>query len=247
VIHTPVLLSSGGMDSFFTAWKNTEYPLHHIYVDVGHRYSDKEHEAARRMAKFFKARLTVMKGAQLGRFEHHTGIIPFRNAELILCAAQYGSEINLGVLAGEINSDKSFEFFRAMEDVLNISHQKQYWTQGRKFTIATPISQYSKAELVKRMWDYCSHNEQDPYWKALMATVSCYDGEHQHCGCCASCFKRWVALTVGTGKDHGHLFHQHPADWLPQGATATSPAEYWLNKYEGQRANEIAIAYGLRS
>ena len=50
------------------------------------------------------------KGSQIGPMEDEkSGIIPNRNAELILSAAMYGERIYFGVIKDEINSDKSLD------------------------------------------------------------------------------------------------------------------------------------------
>lgn len=235
---TNVLLSSGGMDSFFVA--ATIPNLKHVFVDVGQKYKAKELEAAEAMAQNYGADFVHAKGADLGAYEHESGIIPFRNAELILCAAQHGERIHLGVLHGEINSDKSPEFMEAMSSVLNISHRKQYWTEGKTFVICTPIRGKTKAELVYDYWRYGAKQDVDSEeWQALLSTVSCYSGEDGHCGRCASCFKRWVALNVGTGVDHGHLFNRHPVGW--------KSIEHWKASYTGLRLAEIQRAYEIEA
>lgn len=187
---TSALLSSGGMDSFLLAHhlRNNGIDAEHVFVDVGQSYAQKEEAAAMFVAASAGAKFHRMQGAQVARFEHPSGIIPFRNAELILNAAQYGDDIYLGVIADEVNSDKSAEFLHCMEQVLNESHRAQYWTTGRTFRLLTPLRDRSKTQLVRE------------YLRAggdvavLCQTVSCYDGGAKHCGRCASCFKRWIAL-----------------------------------------------------
>lgn len=230
-----VILNSGGMDSFFVAIENPEAV--HVFVDIGQAYLKKELHSAARIAQHVGTDLNVVKGAQIARFEHKpSGIIPLRNAELILCAGQFGDDILLGILANEVNSDKSQEFLRAMECVMTISCRPQYWSDGRSFRIHTPLGTRSKVELVRGLWR--THGPDSAHWKAMMQTVSCYDGGERHCGRCPSCFKRWVALTVATGRDHGALFETHPAQ--PQ------PLSYWQAKgYNAQRIEEIEAAYAV--
>lgn len=187
-----VLLNSGGMDSFLLAYWLDRLPGPkplHVFVDVGQTYVRKESRSARRIAAVFLHDIEFITGAKIARFEvGATGIIPFRNAELILCAAQYGDGVYLGVIGNEVNSDKSPEFLRAMKTVLDISHREQYWTDGRKFELRTPLRSKTKTQLVG---EYLRDggNEED-----LLKTVSCYDAIDNHCGKCPSCFKRWVAL-----------------------------------------------------
>lgn len=224
-----VILNSGGMDSYFVARENPG--VRSIFVDIGQKYVEKERASARRIADEFKLEHYEVVGAQIAKFEHESGIIPLRNAELLLCAGQYGDDILMGVLANEINSDKSPEFLRAMECVMTISCRPQYWSEGRQFRIHTPLGMRSKMTLVREVWN----SSRD--LSGLLQTVSCYDGSREHCGSCPSCFKRWVALTAATGHDHGHRFLRHPA---------FQPLSYWRAKgYNAERIREIEQAYAV--
>lgn len=209
-----VLLSSGGMDSYLLAMDpELAGTAKHVFVDIGQAYVDKELRSAATVADLAGAELMYMQGARFAQYEHKpTGIIPFRNAELLLCAAQHGEAIYIGVIADEVNSDKSAEFLAAMAQVLDISHRGQYWTSGRSFSLRTPFRGVSKTELVRR---YLSRGGD---LHKLTQTVSCYDGGDMHCGRCSSCFKRWVALTVATNTDAVELqpWASHPGQWYPR-------------------------------
>lgn len=221
-----VLLSSGGMDSFLLAHEPELAGAVHVFVDIGQRYVHKERAAARFVAESCNAEYVDVSTIPIAAFEHvETGIIPFRNAELILCAAQFGEAIYAGVIADEVNSDKSPEFLRAMEQVLNISHRGQYWTEGRTFELRTPFADTTKTELVSR---YLSRGGSLGH---LLRSVSCYSSSEQHCGRCSSCFKRWVALTCALGVDMGEEFEQHPATWKTR--------EEWEVKLEGYADRRI--------
>lgn len=227
-----VVLSSGGMDTFLLAHhlKANGVEAEHVFVDVGQSYAQKEEAAAMFVAATVGAPFHRCPGAQLARYEHPSGIIPFRNAELILNAAQYGDDIYMGVIADEINSDKSVDFIHAMEEVLNVSHRAQYWTEGRSFRIHTPLREHSKTRLVA--W----YLDDGGYAQALLRTVSCYDGGGKHCGRCASCFKRWAALINNDVPMDGH-FVADPATWY-------TPAEWAarLATYPQGRAAEVLRA-----
>lgn len=233
----PVLLNSGGMDTFLLAHhlaQTRSVAAQHVFVDIGQSYAAKEREAATHIANCFGAAIHYVKGGNLASFEHPSGIIPFRNAHLIMHAAQYGDHIYLGVVQDEINSDKSPEFFRAMEKVLDISHRKQYWTQGREFMIHTPMRWKSKANLVH---DYLRDGG---FMAPLLRTVSCYNGTERHCGKCSSCFKRWVALALNgvmTWQEAEEHFERHPVLW--------KPASEWrvlVKGYSPKRADEVIRA-----
>lgn len=225
-----VLLSSGGMDSMLLAHEPDLQDAIHVFVNIRQKYLTKEQIAARKVADSVGAQFVEVKTLAMGQYEHPTGIIPFRNAEMILCAAQYGQAIYLGVIADEINSDKSVEFCNAMKSVLNISHQPQYWTEGKNYEIRTPFRKFSKSELVHRYF------ERGGKMSTLLESVSCYDAGARHCGRCPSCFKRWVALISYEERNEWRKwgFVVDPAKWKTQ--------EYWQSKcqdYSVQRATEI--------
>lgn len=230
-----VLLSSGGMDSFLLAHEPELKGAVHVFADIGQAYFKKELKAAQYVAETCGAEFQCVKTLNMARFEHkETGIIPFRNAELILCSAQFGQHIYLGIIADEVNSDKSPEFLRAMTQVLNISHRGQYWTEGKKFHLKTPFAHFSKTELVLRYLDRGGDLAH------LTKSVSCYDGGNKHCGRCSSCFKRWVALTCATGRDQAHTFAQHPGTWRTK--------EEWHKKLEGyaeRRVQDVFTAFAI--
>jgi len=225
------------MDSFLTA-AYMEPGAAHVFVDVGQPYVVKEVASAQRIADAYGARFYHVKGADMGKYEHESGIIPFRNAELILNAAQFGDNIFMGVLKGEINSDKSPEFLRAMETVLNISHRAQYWTSGRTFRIHTPLDSKTKAQHLAELFESCEQAGDYTRWHDMLQTISCYSASDGHCGACPSCFKRWIALTLATNTDYGDAFDKHPATW--------HPLSYWESKgYPKERFAEIFAAYAI--
>lgn len=235
--YKKALLSSGGMDSMLLAHEPELAGAVHVFVNVGQQYGFKEYNAAKFVAESCGAPFETMQASDMARFEHkETGIIPFRNAELILCAAQFADTIYLGVIADEVNSDKSEQFCDAMEAVLCISHRRQYWTEGRGFAIETPFREVTKTELVRR---YIAAGKP---LDMLLKTVSCYDAGDQHCGRCSSCFKRWVALTVATGVDAAALqpWAHHPAEWKTR-----AEWEAKLEGYASRRRDDVFAALDI--
>jgi 7-cyano-7-deazaguanine synthase in queuosine biosynthesis len=231
-----VLLSSGGMDSWLLAHEPALEGAIHVFVDVAQKYVDKEMRSAMLLAEELNATFEYVEGPDLGQYEHSTGIIPFRNAQMIMLAALYGQQIYFGVIADEINSDKSVEFVDAMQSVLNISHRAQYWTHGKNYKILTPFRQYTKSDLVRRFIANGGSMEK------LLTSVSCYDAAEQHCGRCASCFKRWVALVNALEVDNWQEwgFAQHPYTWKTQ--------DEWTEKmqaYSEQRKQELEEAFHI--
>lgn len=223
------------MDSFLLAmqpdWRNEAV---HVFVDIGQMYRVKELRSAQHIAEACGTTLREVTGAQIAFFEHSSGIIPYRNAEMILCAAQYGDEIGLGVVADEVNSDKSDAFFRAMERVLNISHMKQYWTEGKSHRILTPLKSMTKVQHIQQ------YLARGGGMMALLATVSCYDGDEHHCGRCASCFKRWVALAVATGDPYVQFYVDKPWEAYSQDYLRSR-----MHTYSETRIEETRAAYRM--
>lgn len=229
-----VLLSSGGMDSWLLAHEPELAGAVHVFVDIGQKYVDKEMRAAMLLANELGATFEYVDGPDLAQYEHSTGIIPFRNAQMLLLAGLYGEEIYFGVIADEINSDKSPEFVAAIQETMNISHRAQYWTHGKNYKILTPFREHTKSDLVRR---YLANGGS---LDKLLTSVSCYDAGEHHCGRCASCFKRWVALVNATEADHWEDwgFVQHPYTWKTQEEWTTK-----MQEYNAQRALELKTAF----
>lgn len=228
------ILASGGMDSFIT-WALHPDPnsVMNVFVNINQKYANKETWALRGLGVVPGFQFTKIQGPDLNRYETPSGIIPNRNAHLILAAAAFGTNIQLGVLKDEINSDKSPEFFSAMEQVLNISNRGQYWNDGvgQTFTVSSPLRNMTKTQAVGA---YLNRGF-DPLL-LVENTVSCYSDEDGHCGQCPSCFKRWVALT-----NHRlpSKFNRPPLEW--------AKAQGILDKcrdgtYGKDRADEILMA-----
>lgn len=223
------VLYSGGMDSFL-AWKLHAPNAALVFVDIGQKYIAKEYAAVN--ATSGNTRVVVVKTMQTGKEEMPSGIILHRNAMLVTAAAFYYNDIIMGVVADEINSDKSPEFMTAMETVLNISHRGQYWNNGEgvEYSVRSPIRDYTKSELVAE-YLMQGHNED-----TLLKTVSCYAADDGQCGQCPSCFKRWVALTNNGMRQP---FQKDPLQWAVEQGIVKKTRD---GTYAPRRANEILTA-----
>ena len=243
MMDAPCVLASGGMDSFL-AWRLFRPDAINVFIDIRQPYAGKESNALaaiktayERTAKPLAPPFITMSlsGGPFGRDPMPSGIILHRNALLILAAARLFNDITMGVLADEINSDKSPEFLSAMETVLNISHRGQYWNGGHGVTynISTPTRDYTKSELVA---EYLAQGHPT---EPLLATVSCYadDSHGKQCGACPSCFKRWVALT---NNGLPGSFTGNPARWGVDNGILRKAMD---GTYGERRANEIKQAY----
>ena len=226
-----VILASGGLDSFL-CWYIFRQDAVNVFVNIGQKYAKKEGQALRNlMRKIPEFDVVEHAGSLIGPLEDEkSGIIPNRSAELILSAAQYGEDIYFGVIKDEINSDKSPEFITAMEDVLNISNRKQYWTGGKAFRILTPTKEYNKTDLIKMYLDKGGLVEH------LELTVSCYSDTEHHCGDCPSCFKRWIAFK---NNDIPFVTINDPMDFAHKQGIIEKCKD---GTYADGRANEIITA-----
>jgi len=232
-LRQPVVLASGGLDSFL-CWYIFRPDALNVFVNIDHKYSRKEGKALGNLKEQVQNfRVVEHKGSKIGPLEDEkSGIIPNRNAELILSAAAYGEDIYFGVIKDEINSDKSPEFIKAMEDVLNISNRKQYWTEGKTFKIFTPTVGRNKTELIKMYLDEGGIVEH------LELTVSCYSDTEHHCGNCPSCFKRWIAFK---NNDIPFVTINDPMDFAHKQGIIEKCKD---GTYADGRANEIITALG---
>jgi 7-cyano-7-deazaguanine synthase in queuosine biosynthesis len=229
--HKTCILSSGGMDSFL-AWRLFAPKAQQVFIRLDQPYLAKETDAMWAINKMLSTKFEVLDAPSIGKQATPEGIILHRNAALILTAAMRYNRIMMGVLADEINSDKSVEFFSAMETVLNISHRAQYWNKGVgvEYKVWSPIRQFSKSELVALYLKKKFSRE------ALLATVSCYSADYGHCGACPSCFKRWVAL-VNNRLDLA--FKTSPLEWATEQGIIKKATD---GTYAPKRANEILQA-----
>lgn len=230
--NNSVVLASGGMDSFL-AWFLFAREAQNVFVNIAHKYSQREIKALTALHAVMPEYQWVHRtAAQVGSLELPCGIIPHRNAHLILAAAELGTDIILGVVADEINSDKSIEFFDAMARVLTISYAPQYWNGGlgKTYTVRSPMREMTKSEAVSR------YLQVGGPVNALLSTVSCYAGTEGHCGACPSCFKRWIAL-LNNGLPT--LFDSDPYVW---GLATGTVVKAFNGTYAEKRASEIASA-----
>lgn len=243
-MHVQANLCSGGLDSYL-AWKLIVPQSSNVYVTIGHRYQGDELSALRAIRSLDRTFTWItVEGPSIGHLETPSGIIPCRNALLLLTAAAHiASEpgvakatLWLGALAGEINSDKSEEFCRALSHTLNVSWRQQYWTEGVWFRVDSPVRHLTKAQLIRQ---YCQAGH-DPV--VLGASRSCYTPGlgPAHCGRCPACFKRWVAFRAAAVPDPTGYAHD-PSGW-PGAALARQKA--LDGTYDRLRAAETLVALG---
>lgn len=216
-LNTPrgksVLLFSGGMDSLMMA--HLLHPDILLVLPHGQTYQEPELVSINQLIteKTLPPSSEVVFATpfSFSKIERDDAIIPSRNAYFILYAANYGETIYLGSVYGDRSSDKSPEFFKKMEDLLNHLYQEQHWCKGRKFTVSAPYKDKTKTELVSLYLKAGGTS------RALLLSKSCYVPGKQACGWCKACFRKWVALQ-NNGLYSWHHFLNNPAraPWLSE-------------------------------
>ena len=181
-----VLLYSGGMDSWLIdkLWK----PDIKLYVDMNTMYSQEE---INRLPKD-----VILDKLDLGKWELDNAIIPLRNLYLLMWATNYmdddGCIITMGCLDGDRSLDKSFEFSKKAEDMLNYLYQPQWWLpDGRKVEVNTYFKQFTKSELLKKYLD--NGGDITTVWKD---TFSCYhpNEDGTPCKMCKPCQRKVISF-----------------------------------------------------
>lgn len=190
-----VLLFSGGLDSV-AAWHLLNKPKA-LYVELGHRYQDRE------LASIERSGIPVKRTGRLflGDCEQADAHIPFRNLAFALVAAMEADTIYTVALKGEGSRDKSKKFFRDTSKLL--SH-----IAGRKIVYTAPFAHLTKTALVSK------YVERGFDVQTLLNSTSCYaatfsDG-YTGCGECMACFRRWVAMTLNGISEN---YVKNPAEW----------------------------------
>lgn len=199
-----VALYSGGVDSYCMSYLHNPDVL--LHVNMGGRYGEAE---TRHMATppGLEDRLETIHAPILGTYEHSdTKIIPGRNAMLALLATQYGDNILMGSVAASTGNDKDQEFADRFNHMCDHMLAPQRWLpNGRTVRLILPVKHITKTRLVGATLA-AGHDPQ----LLVHNTFSCYEPttNHQACGTCPPCGRRWAAFTVW-GLDVG--FNARPA------------------------------------
>lgn len=182
-----VLLFSGGLDSYLVhrLWQ----PEHLLFIACGHRYEKREIQAICDLGDDVRSRLHYNYSLNLGGWEREDAIIPLRNLLFAAVASRYADTVWMGGLAGEVNWDKTPEFYWTASAALSHCYRPSYWCEGRVVHVTSPAAHLTKAELLKLALEKGVTREE------VANTVSCYEKEG-FCGECSSCFKRAVATKL---------------------------------------------------
>ncbi len=172
-MQKPVLLASGGIDSYIT-WHYLEKPQV-IFVDYDQPYINIERQAIHKLYdNVVEIKISGLKPL--------TDIyVPARNLMLASLALRHSNLIAMGGVKDEICRDKSPKAFKTMSAVLTMFNKTEV-------TVYSPIWHMTKSDAVK--WYIDSGLDINN----LHDTVSCYSSDL--CNNCESCFRRFVALAV---------------------------------------------------
>lgn len=228
-----VLLYSGGLDSLI-AWEYLRAQgitdIKRVYAHLGHRYG--AHESLT-----LPKDVEVMHNLDLGAYELPNAFIPARNMFLAMLAALHlpanGGRIWLSVQKHEQTiPDRKKPAFNKMGRALSLAY-------GAKISVHSPFWEMTKAEMVR--W-FLDNVEEDPA-EQLRRAWSCYspppvesaEEPLQHCGHCAACVRKFIALSVPGISTEG-IFAKHP----PSSNTArTYVQKAMAGEYPADRAQEI--------
>jgi 7-cyano-7-deazaguanine synthase len=176
-----ILLCGGGIDSF-VAWHYLGKPPA-LYFDLGDRNRDQEYRALDTLARRHGIRLVVSRELDLGSWELQDGVIPFRQLHLAVLACHRADTVWCVALKGNRGTDKSSPAFERLSKLVSE-------VAGRDIRIDSPFRDMTKTEVVR--W----YVDQSLPVEDLICTHSCMKPKNTllHCGRCAGCVRRWVAL-----------------------------------------------------
>ena len=194
--ETLIVLTSGGLDSFIARYfaKGRGFRnVRSLWIDIGQPYREKELRAINRFPFPVEILECLTVDPQFGNVPTiDQQIIPGRNLLFAVIAASIGADrIWLGALDGETHAfarerDKSPEFFHLASGLLTYIFK----VRSPQVVIETPFLNMSKAEIVT--WGLQNGITTDQ----MRSTSTCYHPEHERCGQCGACYKRWIAFTL---------------------------------------------------
>lgn len=182
-----VLLFSTGLDSvclYYLVKADVN-----LFIKTGTEDNNLELE---RLNKFED--ITILDMSFLKDFELPNKILPYRNYFFAMVAAQYGQEIYLGSIKGDIARDSNLLFAGLLEKALS------YYAHGPAdqvpypgdIKIHLPLKFQTKSDIVHEYIDA----GYDPDM-LINHSSSCYFPEHnKECGKCKSCLRKLIALTL---------------------------------------------------
>jgi 7-cyano-7-deazaguanine synthase len=228
-----ILLLSGGLDSIM-AYRFLGSPRS-IYFHLGTRGMSKEIASLAWVSTQEWARDTVEHSTELdlGAWEQTNGYLPYRNALLVLLAAERDPVVCVAQV-NEWAPDKNIRFWASLASLMD--HMTAGSTQGvsRRHRIVTPFVRYTKGDLLLA---YRRRFGRPETRALLQQTWSCYEAGDVHCGVCSGCVQRAAAEararmrdTVYKVQPHWRVESEHWRDvarWMWTNRTILGPARRW--------------------
>jgi len=222
-----LLLLSGGLDSWI-AWHYLDRPAC-AFININQRYLLKERNAIGALCERYETlEVLNIEGPDIGHSECQDGYIPYRNLYLVFAALPFSSRLAMGGVLGDSEDDNNPTFPNTVTQFL------AHFGRNQKATLEGPLYSLTKGEAVS----WYLRNVGDV--ESLMLTVSCYSPLPGPCGCCKSCFRRWVALEINDLTDN---FAQSP--WLAPVAEVQKE-RVRRGQFPEKRAAETILAFRKR-
>lgn len=256
-----VLLYSGGMDCYII--NQLEKPDVLLYINNHSNYSDIEMQKLLDLRDNKKApwlrNLVIVDGfINMKDIERDDFIIPARNAYFILKAAEYGDEIIMGATSGDRSTDKDLLFAKQMEDLLNHIYTPSHWCKdGRTIRVDFKYKSFTKQDLITALMTERVRQHPrvdfDEIKEMVIAELfgnswSCYNPDHDHesCGICKPCLRKWLAILGATNIDTSKQFVNSPREYF-----TPERIDEWITREsdcENNRGRESAeIIYTLKA
>jgi len=191
-----VLLFSGGLDSYIASFYLKE-PLC-LFIDLKHRYADIEKNTIKNLREYMTNQIIIEENIlHLSKWEREDAIIPLRNIYMSMIATNYGDNVWVVGVEGDLTHDKNPHAFEKMSRFL--TH-----FCDRPISVDSPFWNMTKTEHVR--W----YIENGYSISELLKTYSCFSPSGLHCGHCSSCFRRWIAMFVNGIEEK---YKNNPLDW----------------------------------
>jgi 7-cyano-7-deazaguanine synthase len=187
-----VNLASGGLDSSLISVLALEQniPVFPLFIDYGQRSVEMEWKACRKVHKSIKASKPVrinisgfgqviLSGLTSESLDiHKDAFTPCRNLLFLVVGASYAYQLGIDTVAIGLLSEQFSFFPDQREEFVHKTENAIAAALGKKFTIITPLSEFSKDDVVKLAQQ-----------KGLTNTYSCHAGGIRACGKCISCLE----------------------------------------------------------
>ena len=195
-----VILLSGGIESTTLLHiQHTQSELHPVFIDYGQRAGSQEHQAALAQCAQLGLKLKKLDMAQTGH-DFREGQskklhvpLPHRNLIALSLGLSYATQIEAERVYLALNLEDTLAYPSASEAF--ITRFQALASVLGKVSIATPLSTYTKAQIIQRGVALNVNYQQ---------TYSCLLGYPQHCGHCPQCQHRMNAFReAGVGEPSG--------------------------------------------